>query len=121
MKIEAGSKLLFMGDSITSGGRNLSLPGEGRTDDAYGSGDVLFVKSLLEAICPTSSVRVVNRGVSGYTVRDLADRWLVGGLSVMIGINDVCRQFDTPLQTEIPVSPEEYTSPLRSLLAALRP
>jgi hypothetical protein len=26
MKIEPGSKLLFIGDSITSGGRNLNLP-----------------------------------------------------------------------------------------------
>ena len=47
MKIEPGSKLLFIGDSITNGGRNLNLHGEGRTDDAYGSGYVLFVKSLL--------------------------------------------------------------------------
>ena len=43
MKIEPGSKLLFIGDSITSGGRNLNLPGEGRTDDAYGSGYVLLL------------------------------------------------------------------------------
>lgn len=128
MKIEPGSKLLFIGDSITSGGRNLNLPGEGRTDDAYGSGFVLFVKSLLEAIHPTSRIRVVNKGIGGHTVRDLAARWQADvldfrpdWLSVMIGINDVWRQFDTPLQTEIHVPLEEYTSTLRSLLAAVRP
>ncbi len=43
MKIEPGIKLLFIGDSITSGGRHLSLPGEGRTHDAYGSGYVLLL------------------------------------------------------------------------------
>jgi lysophospholipase L1-like esterase len=128
MKIEPGSKLLFIGDSITNGGRNLNLPGEGRTDDAYGSGYVLFVKSLLESTCPDSRIRVVNSGISGHTVRDLAARWQADvldfrpdWLSVMIGINDVWRQFDTPLRAEIHVSLEEYTSTLRSLLAAVRP
>lgn len=111
MKIEPGSKLLFIGDSITNGGRNLNLPGEGRTDDAYGSGYVLFVKSLLESTCPDSRIRVVNSGISGHTVRDLAARWQADvldfrpdWLSVMIGINDVWRQFDTPLRAEIHVS-----------------
>ena len=128
MKIEHGSKLLFIGDSITSGGRNLNLPGEGRTDDAYGSGYVLFVKSLLESTCPDSRIRVVNKGIGGHTVRDLAARWQADvldfhpdWLSVMIGINDVWRQFDTPLRAEIHVSLEEYTSTLRSLLAAVHP
>lgn len=127
MKIKPGSKLLFIGDSITSGGRNLNLPGEGRTDDAYGSGYVLFVKSLLESMHPASNIRVVNKGISGNTVRDLAARWQADvldfgpdWLSVMIGINDVWRQFDTPLRTEIHVALEEYTSTLRTLLAAVR-
>jgi lysophospholipase L1-like esterase len=128
MKIQPGSKLLFIGDSITAGGRNVSQPGEGRTDEAYGSGYVLFVKSLLEIIQPDSRIRVLNRGVSGNTVRELATRWQADvldirpdWLSVMIGINDVWRQFDTPLRTEIHVSLEEYTTTLRSLLAAVRP
>jgi len=128
IRIEPASKLLFIGDSITSGGRNLNLPGEGRTDDAYGSGYVLFVKSLLESSRPDSRIRVVNKGIGGHTVRDLAARWQADvldfrpdWLSVMIGINDVWRQFDTPLRAEIHVSLEEYTSTLRSLLADVRP
>ena len=43
IRIEPASKLLFIGDSITSAGRNLNLPGEGRTGDAYGSGYVLLL------------------------------------------------------------------------------
>jgi lysophospholipase L1-like esterase len=128
MKIQPNSKLLFIGDSITSGARNFNLPGEGRTDDAYGSGYVLLVKSLLEATHPEHRIRVVNKGIGGHTVRDLAARWQSDvldlhpdWLSVKIGINDVWRQFDSPLQTESHVGLEEYTTTLRSLLAAARP
>jgi lysophospholipase L1-like esterase len=128
LRIEPTSKLLFIGDSITSAGRNLNLPGEGRTDDAYGSGYVLLVKSLIEAMHPQHRIRVVNQGIGGNTVRDLAVRWQADAidqqpdwLSVMIGINDVWRQFDSPLRTEIHVGLEEYTTILRSLLAAVRP
>lgn len=48
---------------------------------------------------------------------DLRPHWL----SVLIGINDVWRQFNSPLQTEIHVGLEEYTTTLRSLLAQIRP
>ena len=128
MKIQPGSKLLFIGDSITSGARNFNHPGEGRTDDAYGSGYVLLVKSLLEVTHPALRFRVVNKGIGGHTVRDLAARWQTDVLdlqpewvSVMIGINDVWRQFDSPLQTESHVGLEEYTTTLRALLATVRP
>jgi len=43
LRIEPASKRLFFGDSITSAGRYLNLPGEGRTDDASGSGYVLLL------------------------------------------------------------------------------
>lgn len=128
MKIHPGSKLLFIGDSITSGSRNFNQPGEGRTDDAYGFGYVLFANSLLQATFPEFRIRVVNKGVGGNTVRDLAARWQSDvidfrpdWLSVMIGINDVWRQFDSPLQTEHHVDTEEYADTLRSLLAQIRP
>lgn len=128
IRIEPASKLLFIGDSITRAGRNLDQSGEGRTNEAYGSGYVLLVKSLIEAMHPELRIRVVNQGIGGNTVRDLAARWQADviehkpdWLSVMIGINDVWRQFDTPLQTELHVGLEEYSNTLRSLLASVRP
>lgn len=39
----------------------------------------------------------------------------------MIGINDVWRQFDSPLQSEWQVLPDEYRSTLQELAARTRP
>ena len=77
MKIQSGEKLLFIGDSITSAVRNFDANGEGG-DDALGSGYVLMVRALLESCYPERAIRVVNMGVGGHTIRDLAARWRDG-------------------------------------------
>lgn len=128
MKIEANQKLLFIGDSITSATRNFERGGEGLEDDAYGSGYVRIIKSMLDAFYPERRIRVVNQGIGGHTVRDLEARWQADviqrqpdWLSVMIGINDVWRQFDTPLMAERHVSLKDYTDTYRRLLESTRP
>lgn len=128
MKIETGNKLVFIGDSITCADRNFNLNGEGRDDAAYGSGYVRMVKSMLDAFYPERQIRVVNKGIGGHTVLDLAERWQSDvldlkpdWLSVMIGINDVWRQFDTPLATERHVQLDVYTDTYRRLLEQARP
>jgi lysophospholipase L1-like esterase len=67
-------------------------------------------------------------GIGGNTVRDLKDRWQADvldlrpdWLSIMIGINDVWRQFDTPLQSEWQVPIDEYAETLTALVSATRP
>ena len=67
-------------------------------------------------------------GISGNTVRDLKDRWKTDvlaltpdWLSIMIGINDVWRQFDSPKQTERHIGPEEYETTLRDLVKQTKP
>jgi len=67
-------------------------------------------------------------GVGGNTVGDLAARWPSDvlalnpdWLSVMIGINDVWRQFDTRLQTETHISVDEYAQTLETLIRTTRP
>ena len=71
---------------------------------------------------------MVNQGTSGNTVRDLAARWTQDvtahrpdWLSVMIGINDVWRQFDSPRQTEWAVLPDEYEKTLDDLVTSTLP
>ena len=126
LKIQAGSKLVMIGDSITDAGRTRPN-GEGLFE-ALGKGYVNLVDALLGASYPQLGIRVVNQGNSGNTVRDLKARWQTDvtdlrpdWLSVMIGINDVWRQFDTPRQTEWSVPLEEYERTLDELLAATRP
>lgn len=122
MLLPSNAKLLFIGDSITDAGRD---PGGETTPwpaPGLGHGYVALVQAWLIATRPEARVRVVNRGTSGHTVRDLAARWRADVLEarpdvlcVMIGINDVWRQFDTPLRVETHVGPEEYERTLGML------
>ncbi|MGA1531006.1 MAG: SGNH/GDSL hydrolase family protein [Kiritimatiellia bacterium] len=127
MQLPFEGKLLFIGDSITSAARNFDHGGEGLGDDPYGSGYVRQIKALLESGYPENRIRVVNKGVGGHTIRDLADRWQADvldqqpeWLSIMIGINDVWRQFDAPLMTNRHVYPDEYRATYRDLLNRTR-
>lgn len=126
MKLAAKSKLLMIGDSITDAGRAHPI-GEGRNDE-LGRGYVSLIDALLNSLHPEAAIRTINMGNSGNTVRDLKDRWQTDvldmkpdWLSIMIGTNDVWRQFDSPRQTERHVYPDEYESTLRSLVTKTRP
>ncbi len=126
LSIAPRSKLLMIGDSITDCERARPV-GEGLFG-AIGKGYVAQVEALLGTAYPARAIRVVNMGTSGNTVRDLKSRWegdvlalRPDWLSVMIGINDVWRQFDMPLQTETHVLIEEYARTLEELVAATRP
>jgi lysophospholipase L1-like esterase len=126
MKLEPKTKLLMIGDSITDAGRARPV-GEGRGDE-LGRGYVAFVDALLGTIYPQLAIRVINMGTSGNTVRDLKDRWKTDvldlkpdWLSIMIGINDVWRQFDSPKQKEKHVYADEYENTLRELVTKTRP
>lgn len=120
------AKLVMIGDSITDAGRTQPV-GEGLFD-ALGRGYVSLVDALLGTVYPDLGVRVVNMGTSGHTVRDLDTRWQTDvldlkpdWLSVMIGTNDVWRQFDSPKQPEIHVLPEEYERTLDALITRTLP
>jgi len=129
MIIPAQSKLLFIGDSITDADRADS--GETTPWDVHsglGKGYVNLVNAMLTVSAPELKLRVINRGVSGNTVLDLAARWQTDvldlkpdWLSVMIGINDVWRQFDVPRRNEAHVAPAVFERTYRDLLEQVRP
>jgi lysophospholipase L1-like esterase len=126
MKLDKGAKLVMIGDSITDCGRKRPV-GEGRGGD-IGSGYAAIVDALLQTVYPQLGIRVVNMGTSGNTVLDLKARWETDvlelkpdWLSIMIGINDVWRQFDTPFQTETHVDAATYERELRDLVKRTKP
>ena len=126
MKLQRGDKLVCIGDSITDCDRARPA-GEGLFG-AIGRGYVSLVDGLLGATYPELGLRVVNMGCSGNTVLDLKLRWETDvlalkpdWLSVMIGTNDVWRQFDLPRQTEIHVDPDTYECAYAELLEITRP
>jgi lysophospholipase L1-like esterase len=126
MIFEKNDKLVMIGDSITDCGRGRPA-GEGLFDP-YGNGYVNMVKAFLDAQYPELAIRVVNKGNSGNTVRELESRWQEDVLdlkpdwvSIMIGINDVWRQFDSPKMPEGHVGLEEYQTTLERLVAKTLP
>lgn len=126
MRIEAGQKLLFIGDSITDCDR-AKPEGEGLFG-ALGNGYVSTINALLLALYPELGIRVVNKGISGNTVRDLKNRWQddvmdqkPDWLVVMIGINDVWRQYDVPFIKEKHVYIDEYEQTLGKLVKETKP
>ncbi|MBP6508617.1 MAG: SGNH/GDSL hydrolase family protein [Opitutaceae bacterium] len=126
MKLAPRSKLVLIGDSITDCERARPI-GEGLFG-AVGKGYVSLLEGLLGAIHPDKAIRIVNMGTSGNTVLDLKARWQTDvfdlkpdWLAIMIGVNDVWRQFDLPLQREIHVSPKVYAKTLDELALKTRP
>ncbi len=116
----------MIGDSVTDCGRSQPI-GEGLFA-ALGDGYVRNVASWLTLNAPEHRIRVVNMGTSGNTVRDLETRWQTDvldlepdWLSIMIGINDVWRQFDSPLRPQEAASLEVYEATLEKLAVEARP
>ena len=113
--------LLFIGDSITDCGRDRATNGVD-----LGAGYVAQVQALLGAHHPEAQIRYLNTGISGNRVTDLETRWDADVLahqpdwvSVMIGINDVWRQFDNPLMEQVSI--ETYSAKLEALIERTLP
>ena len=94
IKVKSSQTILFIGDSITDASR---------FEAAYrpfGYGYVHFVAYGLLAKYPEYNLNIINTGISGNTIVDLDYRWKrdclnhkPDVLSVLIGINDVFRQY----------------------------
>ena len=113
----SGDRLVMIGDSITDCGRTRPI-GEGLFN-ALGNGYVSLLDAMITAAEPSRIVRVINMGCSGHTSSDLVQRWdsdvialRPDVLTVMIGTNDVWRQFDSPGRTEHAVDSEAYRANL---------
>ena len=103
--------ILFQGDSVTDCGRDREDP------DGLGEGYPFYVGQLLPG------ARLFNRGISGHRAKDLVARWQEDCLdlrpdtvSILIGINDVWRRYDS----NDPTSDEAYEASYRKLLEPLR-
>jgi len=126
MIFSKNQKLVMIGDSITDCGRSHPI-GEG-SSESIGKGYVALVDALIGAAHPEMGVRVFNMGTGGHTVRDLKARWqrdvldlIPDWVSVMIGINDVWRQFASPRQKESHVPIDEYERTLNELVSQTLP
>ena len=109
--------VLFQGDSITDAGRLYEDP------LSMGSGYAMMVAAWYQALYPENHVQFLNRGISGNRVRDLQGRWTPDCLdiepslvSIMIGINDTWRRYDSG----DPTSVEAFEVGYRDILTRTR-
>ncbi len=123
MQLPDQTRILFTGDSITDCGRNRAVVNS--SDESLGGGYVRQVNALLAAHYPERSIEVLNTGIGGNRVTDLEARWETDvlalephWLAVLIGINDVWRQFDRPYLKQ--VSAEQFESVYDGLLQRTR-
>jgi lysophospholipase L1-like esterase len=125
MIFEKYDRIVFAGDSVTEMGSQNPV-GEGLFD-SLGFGYVRMVENLLMSVYPEYNIRVTNSGIGGNTSRDLLNRWERDVLnlnpdwvSIMIGINDVWRQFDTPSIRERAVDPKDYEKNVENMILSLQ-
>jgi len=115
--IERDAVVLFQGDSITDAGREQLDP------QHLGVGYAMMAAGWFGALYPERRVTFLNRGIGGNRADDLEQRWEADCLaleptwvSIMIGINDTWRAFDS----QDPTSIESYETSYRNILTATR-
>jgi lysophospholipase L1-like esterase len=113
LKIKSEQKILFMGDSITDCGRSRENPA------VLGGGYAMMTAAKLMVQYPEQNLAFLNFGISGNRVKDLKARWTEDCirhkpdiLSILIGINDTWRRFDSNDPTETAI----FTNDLRHIL-----
>lgn len=121
IRFENNQTILFTGDSITDCGH---------FEPAYrpfGAGYVHFAANYLLAKHPHLNLNIINTGISGNTTRDLLGRsqqdiiaHQTDILSVLIGINDIWRRYDSPDDPALAVYPDEYEANYRQILSQVK-
>lgn len=99
--------MLFIGDSITDTSRSRPIGQTVNTktgledSSGLGSGYVSIINNLLISSYPQLDLTLLNLGYNGHRITDLKQRWQrdvldlkPDWLAILIGINDVWRQFD---------------------------
>jgi lysophospholipase L1-like esterase len=109
--------VLFQGDSVTDAGRDYN------NDANLGCGYPNTIASWLTALHPEKKVKFINRGISGNRVKDLQARWQKDCIdlkpdivSILIGINDTWRRYDS----NDPTSTADFEKGYRDLLGRIR-
>ncbi|MFD9502737.1 SGNH/GDSL hydrolase family protein [Streptomyces sp. NPDC060035] len=117
ISLHGSATVLFQGDSITDAGR-LSDPGY-----PLGRGYAQMAAELVRSAWPDSDITFINRGISGDGVSDLRARWREDAVdlkpdvvSVLIGVNDTWRRYDSGDVTSL----RSYEDDYRTILTQIR-
>ncbi len=126
MLLNSGDRIVFTGDSITDCER-LRPIGEGFFQ-GVGNGFVRQVDNLLNVMYPDRYFWITNTAIGGETSRGMLARWQTDVLdlkpdwvNLMIGMNDVWRNFDQPAIRSYHVPKTEYKDNLARMLEQTMP
>lgn len=108
------ARYLFIGDSITDAGRTWS------SDNPLGDG---YVRELDRRFTIAGlPVRTLNTGIGGHRVVDLRRRWAEDALdlrptllSVLVGVNDTWRRYDSDDPTSVTAYADDYDAMLSAV------
>ncbi len=110
-------KILFQGDSITDCNRDRANP------NCLGAGYPRKVADVFSTLYPSIPVTFLNRGISGNRVIDLLERYeddfldlAPDVISILIGINDTWRRYDSNDLTTV----EQFKTNYELLLSKIR-
>lgn len=113
--IEKDSVVLFQGDSITDCDRNRD------NADELGKGYAMIASACFSARHPELNVKFLNRGCSGDRAVNLMNRWDTdciqlkpNWISIMVGINDSWRRYDSNDATSTTDYEHNYKAILKS-------
>lgn len=115
MKLKNKDIVVFAGDSVTDAGKTGSFM-------ALGNGFVYYVNNMINAFYPEITPKFINAGISGDTSTDLLNRFDKDVISqnpnyvfILIGANDIWRQFDRPCYPEQAVDLPTHISNLEEM------
>lgn len=114
IKLKPGDTILFTGDSITDCGRR---------DAATAPLGTGYVRMIADELAVTGDPTIINTGIGGNRAADLESRWQFDVLdhrpdvlTIMIGINDTWRRYDS----NYPTSAETFEQHYRDILIRSR-
>ncbi|WP_329237788.1 SGNH/GDSL hydrolase family protein [Streptomyces sp. NBC_00111] len=117
ISLHHSATVLFQGDSITDVGRLVE------PDSPLGNGYARLAADRLRSGRPDSGITFVNRGISGDGISDLRARWREDAIdlepdvvSILIGVNDTWRRYDSGVVT----SARAYEDGYRAILTQVR-
>lgn len=117
LRLNENQTVLFIGDSITDCGRSRENPAQ------LGNGYVDMIAARLNTDFPEFNLNFLNFGISGNRVKDLKARWHEDCLkhkpdilSILIGVNDVWRRYDS----DDPTSAEDFLADYREILTSAK-
>ena len=121
MLINSDDRILFTGDSITDCGRDRANP------DHLGFGYAAFTAAHLQSRLASPQLKIFNRGISGNRASDLLARVDADLLalkptviSILIGINDTWRRYDSNSPTDAATFEKNYRSLLETIASKLK-